>query len=314
MAPDSLKILKYPWHIGHDYELTKLPHAFSFLSDTNRSWASSNRPIPPQVRFVPSHRAAEHDLMILHVDQWILEEPEKLYLFTDWRDRFPGYKVIINHGCNLVDGCTSEAMAGLVGDLPVVCNSQTAHDLWKLPNSRFIRHGMSPEEWPETDYAQHNIVVVQSYHGERHQAYRNKAGVEQVEAAGLEIDWVGRDRKFTRFNDYRNFLGRSSIFFNPSHASPNPRTRTEAMLCGLAIVTTNSHGESEYIENGVNGYCSNDLDELAGYLKELETDPALARRIGQAGRETARKIFHIDRFIGAWEALIAEVTGGMAKS
>lgn len=300
-----LRILKYPWHIGHDYELTKLPHDFSFLTDTSRRWETSQRPIPDGVKLIPSRGAErEHDVMILHVDQWIFEEPEKLYLFKHWRDRFPGRKIIINHGCELVDGCSPESMQALVGDLEVVCNSSTAHERWGMQNSRFIRHGMSPDEWPTTSYELNNLVVVQAYQSTRHLAYRGHDEVNAIEAAGAKLDWVGRDRKFSRFNDYRDFLGKSSIFLNPSLASPNPRTRTEAMLCGLAIVTTDTHGESDYIENGVNGFASNDIGQLTEWLKMLQADPALAQKIGKAGQATARDIFHIDRFVDQWQTLL----------
>ncbi len=304
-------VVKYPWHIGHDYELFKLPFDWSLIADSSRSWASRQRPLPAGVRLIPAHRANEADLMILHVDQWILGEVEKRNLFEFWRERFPGPKIVICHGCNLVDGCSAEEMQAFLGDFPVVMNSPTALKLWGLPNSRFILHGFDPDEWPQTNYASNRVAVIQAFHGKRHQAVRNNAAVEQAEAAGVELAWVGRDPdlKFADFDQYRAFLAQSSIFFNPSHASANPRTRAEAMLCGLAVVTTNSHGEDAYIVHGENGFCSDDIDELIACLQRLQADPDLTRKIGQAGRETARERFHIRRFQAEWRDLVAEVIG-----
>jgi len=304
-----LKILKYPWHVGHDYELSKLDAQYFFLADTSRSWSTQQRPVPENVRFVSSTATPETDLMILHVDQWILDEPAKLRLFEQWRDRYTGPKVVINHGCNLDDGCSTEAMQQLVGDLPVVCNSSTAHRLWELPNSRYVRHGMSADEWSATDYSDHRAVIIQAHDIDRHPEYRNASGVAAVEKK-VPLTWVGRDVKFSSFSAYRDFLGHASIYFNPSHASPNPRARTEAMLCGMAVVTTDTHGESEYIEHGVNGYVSNDLDELAECLRELLADRALAERIGRAGRETAQNIFSSEAFLERWRQLIGDVMQG----
>ena len=301
-----LKILKYPWHVGHDYELSKLDAQYFFLAGTSRSWSTQQRPVPDNVRFVSSTATPDTDLMILHVDQWIVDEPAKLRLFEQWRDRYAGLKVVINHGCNLDDGCSTEAMQNLVGDLPVVCNSTTAHRLWALPNSRYVRHGMSAEEWPATDYSDHRAVIIQAHDIDRHPEYRNASGVAEVEKT-VPLTWVGRDLKFSSFAEYREFLSHASIYFNPSHASPNPRARTEAMLCGMAVVTTDTHGESEYIEHGVNGYVSNDLDELAECLRELLADRALAERIGRAGRETAQQIFSSEAFLDRWRDLIADV-------
>ena len=123
-----------------------------------------------------------------------------------------------------------------------------------------------------------------------HAGYRNTEGVEQAERF-VDITWIGRDRRFDSFNKYKHYLQSSSIFFNPSFASPNPRARTEAMLTGLVVVTTNTHGEDEYIENGINGFCSNDLGELIDFLIYLKNNPRMTTKIGQAGRATAQKVF-----------------------
>tara|TARA_R110002096_G_scaffold173997_13_gene349658 strand:- start:2538 stop:3467 length:930 start_codon:yes stop_codon:yes gene_type:complete len=302
-----IKVVKYPWHIGHDYELFKVPFEWSLITDTSRMWASQHRPLPDHVRLIPSHEANESEVMLLHVDQWTLDEIDKRNLFEYWRSHFEGPKIVINHGCNMVDGCSSQEMQDFLGDLPVVANSTTSHRLWGLANSRPILHGFSPEEWPQTDYSDPRVVVVQSHQAGRHSQFRNHEAVTKIEDAGIHLCWVGRDVKFSSWDGYRDFLSHSSILLNPAHASPNPRTRAEAMLCGLAVVSTASQGESDYIENGVNGYCSDDIDELIDHLRLLQNDPDLTRRIGGAGRETAQKVFHIDRFRDEWTELVKSV-------
>ena len=302
-----LKILKYPWHTAHDYELAKLHHDFFYVASTSRRWATAQRPVPPNITWIPSLEDVDADVAILHVDQWSLQEPAKRHLFLRFRDGFSGPKIVINHGSNMVDGCTSEQMAELVSGCTMVCNSATAQQLWNVQGSRFIRHGMSPEEWAPTDYARHEVIVVQAY-GRVHAEVRNVAGVERL-AERVPITWIGRDRTFDSFNKYRHFLQSCSIFLQPSFASANPRSRTEAMLTGLAIVTTNAHGEDEYIRNGINGFASNDLDELGDFLEYLLRHPDDTRRIGEAGRRTAQQVFHIDRFKAQWDALLAEVVG-----
>ena len=94
---------------------------------------------------------------------------------------------------------------------------------------------------------------------------------------------------------------------NAFYASPNPRSRTEAMHTGLAIVTTDSHGESDYIKNGINGFCSNDMDELKDFLEYLLKNPDQTQKIGQKGRETAQRFFHINDFISQWNDLLKDV-------
>lgn len=301
------RVLKYPWHTAHDYELAKLPHAFLYLTSTPRAWALSQRPIPANIAWVPSHHAEHTDLMILDVDQWTWQEPAKRFLFLRYRDAYDGPKIVINHGSNMVDGCSSEIMRELVRGCYMVCNSATACEQWDVADSRYIRHGMSPTEWPQTDYGRHEVLVVQAA-GRIHGLCRNFEGIAQVEER-IPITWVGRDRHFDSFNKYRRFLQSSSIFLQPSYASANPRSRTEAMLTGLAIVSTNSNGEDEYIRNGINGFCSNDFDELVEFLDYLLANPDQVRKIGTAGRETAQRVFHIDRFVEQWNELLHEYVG-----
>ena len=298
-------ILKYPWHTAHDYELSKLPHQFFYLLGTVFKWDTSSRPMPKSIKWISGEGNHTTDLMILHVDQWIFESPHRRAMFDYYNKNYKGLKVVINHGCNMLDGCSSEEMKHLLNGTYMVCNSSTAHSLWNIDNSRFIRHGMSIEEWNQTDYANHEVIIVQ-HQSRRASKYRNLELCERI-SKRLKVKWVGRDVKFSSFERYRSFLSSNSIFFNSSFASPNPRARTEAMLSGLSIVTTDSHGESEYIENGVNGFCSNNEDELEDYLHYLKDNPDKTREIGRAGRATAQKLFNINSFVESWNTLLNEL-------
>jgi hypothetical protein len=304
-AVDTLSIAKFPWHAGHDYELSKLPHTFYYLSNTYRRWATEHRPIPSSIRWVADLNSVKTDVAILHLDQWSYQEPAKRFLFERLKRSYSGPKIVINHGCNMLDGCSSSKMKEMVDGCHVVCNSQTALELWDLPQSRFIRHGFSPEEWPKTDYSKNRILAVMSAKT-RHPLCLNADGLAQARES-VAITVLGDDVHCKSFDEYRGLLSTSSVFFNPSYASANPRARTEAMLCGLVVVTTNSHGEDEYIENGVNGFCSDDMGELIDFMKYLQDNPRQAKEIGMRGRSTAQEIFNIELFCQQWNELLNEV-------
>lgn len=301
----SLSIAKIPWHAGHDYELSKLPHTFYYLASTYRRWAREHRPVPSSIRWVADFNSVETDVAILHVDQWTYQEPAKRFLFERLKRSYAGPKIVINHGCNMLDGCSSSQMKEMLEGCHVVCNSQTALELWDLPDSRFIRHGFSPEEWPQTDYSSARMLAVLAANT-RHPLCLNAEGLAKARER-VSIDVLGDDIRCRSFDEYRAVLGTSSVFFNPSFASANPRSRTEAMLCGLVVVTTNSHGEDEYIENGVNGFCSNDLEELIDFLRFLQDNPRSCKEIGMRGRATAQKFFTIESFCKQWNDLLREV-------
>jgi glycosyltransferase involved in cell wall biosynthesis len=88
----------------------------------------------------------------------------------------------------------------------------------------------------------------------------------------------------------------------------------EAQLCGLAIVTTDRHGESSYIVNGENGFVSNDMEALLAHVRFLGEHPQELQRIGANGRTTAQRIFGSERFLAEWEALLAEAVSGAQLS
>jgi len=65
----------------------------------------------------------------------------------------------------------------------------------------------------------------------------------------------------------------------------------EAMAAGLPIVVTRTGGTTELVEEEVNGLTFDwaDVDALAGHLRRLAADRALARRMGQQSRVRAAR-------------------------
>jgi glycosyltransferase involved in cell wall biosynthesis len=58
------------------------------------------------------------------------------------------------------------------------------------------------------------------------------------------------------------------------------------MSCGAPVVSTATCAIPTIIENGVNGFATNDPAMLRQYLVDILGDPMLAKRLGQAARET----------------------------
>jgi glycosyltransferase involved in cell wall biosynthesis len=63
------------------------------------------------------------------------------------------------------------------------------------------------------------------------------------------------------------------------------------------------------LEDGRSGITSTDPEHLIEGAAELLRDPALASRLGEAGRAIARERFGIDRFVRDWDRAFADVTG-----
>ena len=93
------------------------------------------------------------------------------------------------------------------------------------------------------------------------------------------------------------------IFLNTSTISPVPTALLEAMSCGCAVVTTATCMIPEIIENGVNGFISNDETELKQYLVDLLNDEDLAKKLGNEARKTIVENFSQEKFVLRWDSL-----------
>ena len=105
----------------------------------------------------------------------------------------------------------------------------------------------------------------------------------------------------------------SRIFLNTSTISPVPTSLLEAMSCGCAVVSTATCMIPEIIENGVNGFISNDEKELRENLVMLLNDPDLASEIGNRARETVLNDFSESKFIETWQNLLSKTSGHFFK-
>jgi glycosyltransferase involved in cell wall biosynthesis len=73
----------------------------------------------------------------------------------------------------------------------------------------------------------------------------------------------------------------------------------EAMSCERPIVGARSGGMTETVLHGETGYVveRGDVDSLTAYVSRLLANPALAQRLGAAGRQHVHQHFDIRRYI-----------------
>jgi len=85
----------------------------------------------------------------------------------------------------------------------------------------------------------------------------------------------------------------------------------EAMASGKPVVATNVSSMPEIVENGRTGFLVPPADhrELAGALRRVLGDGALAENMGSLGRERVREKFSIGRMVDELEGLLMEVAG-----
>ena len=62
----------------------------------------------------------------------------------------------------------------------------------------------------------------------------------------------------------------------------------------------------EVIENGVNGFMTNDEKQMEQYLVDLLNDENLAKKIGDNARKTIVKKYSTEQFVNTWQEILAK--------
>lgn len=322
----KLKIFGHAWHVPHQYELAKLPFVgeYHLVHNPFKKWDVAGAPIPPNVKFVPIYEPSEnYDLAILHFDQQCVEPRiGKGRIVKDLLRVLPYNlpKIVINHQTPYSDKSSVDEVIArtreLLGHLPMVVNSHEAAKQWGWGHP--IIHGMEPSEWMDLP-KEPRIVTVLTPAG-MEAAYKRDFMMEVrelVQEAGVIFCWVGVDvGRFDSKEEYKNYLGRSLVYFNGVHNSPMPRSRTEAMLSGCCIVTTRYHDTETFIEQGKNGFFVERDPVHAAEDRLLAKDAAAllidivqnryheAIAVGQAGKQTAIEKFSPSNFQDQWIQLV----------
>lgn len=327
----KLKVFGLPWHVPHQHSLAKLPfiRQYDLLLNPYRHWGTSARPFPKKARVVTHFRKNYYDLAILHIDQQCIYDPEKGdriskgKLYSEIRsavgDDCP--IVTINHMTPFHDKYDSSYVVDyikkMVEGTHMVVNSFEAKKQWGWGTP--IIHGMDHNEWHDLP-KESRVVTVLSPAG-MEKAYRRvflTTVIRYLKESEVHFEWIMATKKFSGFENYRDYLGRSLIYFNPTWQSPRPRARTEAMLSGCCVVTTGYQDADTFIRHGENGFLTSQFPitdprvmdnprATADLLKRLVFDePDLAVKIGQEGKKTAMKLFSKEKFQEQWRKFLLE--------
>lgn len=327
----KFKVIGVPWHVGHQFELAKLPfiERYDLLRNPWRSWGEIQRPMPENMHNVFSYKKGEYDFAILHIDQQSIYEPNnddriskgRLYMEVNELIRdIP--KIVINHMTPFHDKYETsyviEVIKKQVGDNVMITNSFEAAKQWGWGHP--IHHGMTPSDWFDLPKEPRAVVALSQAGMEK--AYRRiflTTVMRQLKDMGVPFFWIGVNMRFKSWEEYKEFLGRSLVYFNPTWQSPMPRSRTEAMLSGACVVSTPYQDADTFIKNGENGYLTSmerirdprimdNPKYVADVIRRLIFDePEKTIQIGQAGKKTATELFNSTKFAERWEAMLKEV-------
>ena len=314
METKKLRIIGYPWHLGHQYELSKLPFVeWSWLMQYKRKYSKRIRN-DFMTNWVPYYEKGKYDLALLHLDQQCVDEElqrrGKASLYMNINEVIKDIpKIVIQHGTPYYpEKFTKEFMIQetkkLIGDNVMVTNSKTAAKQWGFGTP--IIHGLDPKEWFDLT-KEPRIVTVISPAGLDKYYDRTflRAVRERLEEQSIMMCHITVDFRASNWDEYRKLLGSSLIYFNPTRESPMPRSRTEAMLSGCCVITTPHQDADTFIKHGINGLiCKRNPDHVIKLINWCMDNYKEAIKIGQKGKETAKEVFSMERYQNDWKKLM----------
>ena len=191
-------------------------------------------------------------------------------------------------------------------DLGEADQAAPAADLSKPPGEIWIGYVGRLESVKGHDFLLRAAGVV---HG-RHPAVRTFL----VGAAGPGMLEASSGVRFLGFRrDVYSVLKRMDVFCLPSLSEGLPNALMEAMAVGCACVASRVGGVEVLIEHERNGLLvpPGDAPALAAALERLVTDAVLRQRLGRAARATIEERFDGRRVAERYEALFANLRGGV---
>jgi glycosyltransferase involved in cell wall biosynthesis len=307
---------------------------FGLLINYTRRWDEKARPFPLNAEWVTHFEKGKYDFAILNIDQQcsnlrlnksILTRQMKAVI----KEIEPDLPIIfINHGTPVYPETYEDGNAGnkyvseilrkeileVVGDDYMVVNSHQAKEDWK--RGEVIIHGMEKDEWRFSEIKEPRVASFVSMAGIGDRYY-NRSFLTSVmdylkEKHGIYLQWINTPQCFTANNigEYKDFLSKTLVYFNPTFGSPMPRSRTEAMFSGCCIITTKSHDADKFIIDGHNGFLveHDNYEDTGDLIAKLVKDKyKVAKQIGINARNTAIKMFSRERYRQDWLNLLDKI-------
>jgi glycosyl transferase family 1 len=306
-----MKILTWHTHGAYLYSLTQAPHDFYVLSKPGRpagySGVCGHLPWGPNVHDLPAAEAKRQklDLILFQDDaQYLYDQYE---LLTPAQRALP--KIYLEHDPPREHPVDGHHIVNRRDVLLVHC-THFNRLMWNSGSSPtlVVEHGVVAPDVQWTGELERGLVVINNLasRGRRlgfdiYQQVKQKIPVDLV---GMGSEGLGE----IPHRDLPAFAAHYRFFFNPIRYTSLGLALIEAMMIGMPVAGLATTEMATVIRDGVNGLADTDLDRLVGGMEMLLADPGEARRLGQAGRRTARSRFGIARFVADWNAAFEEIT------
>lgn len=313
-SEDKLNIITADTHEAYQTNMCKtFDNYYSIPHNTFKVWNSNFRPIPPNYIQLKNEVPFNVDFDIVvsqnkfgqfQVLSQVAKKLEVPLLSVEHTLPVPQWPAQVREGCKMMRG-----------DINVFI-SEYSVDKWGFslddPTVRIIHHGIDTDIFKPLDAQRENkILCVVNDWINRDWCCNFNGFMRTASNLPCKIigDTPGLSEPAKSVEDLVNNYSSHRIFYNTSTISPVPTALMEAMSCGCAIVSTATCMIPEVVRHGVDGFISNDEEELKKYLHVLLCDEELAKKMGDSARQRIIDKFGLSQFVDNWYKVLRECAG-----
>jgi len=279
-------------------------------------------------QYTPFYYSALAKLLCRRGPKLILTEhgrhyPDVVSLKRRWAN-----KLLLKRLTNAVTACCRFSANGL-----------SANDGFKLDDIQIIENGIEVDRYgphvPAPPGSRRQIIHVARHHPVKDQATLLRGFAlaaphlpdvdllmagdgplrGDLEALARELGVADRVKFLGIRSDIPDLMRSADVFALTSLSEAASLTLLEAMASGLPAVVTDVGGNGEIVRHDQEGllFPRGDAAGCAAAFRRLFADPALARRLGEAGAVRVRKHYRLDRTVEQYFTLYDRVMGREVK-
>jgi len=301
-------ILTFPTHERYETQLSKTGHNFYALNiKDGKKWNESQTPIPNNYYILPENQVCEYlnyDFILVQSRYWQYDIVSKI----NKNLQLP--IIVLDHTLPPeISEQQLKSLRDMVGHTNVFI-SEFSQKSWNInQNSMVIHHGIDSNLFaPRKLNKENHILTVANDFINRNYCLHYDLWLDTTVDLPNRIvgETEGLSKSASSLDELVEEYNKCQVYFNTS-TTPIPMSLLEAMSCGCAVVTVEASMMPEIIENGVNGFITNDKDQLKKYLIEILNDNNLRETLGNNARKTILEKFSEQAFLNKWNSVFDNI-------
>ena len=313
---EPLNILTFVTRERYEPNLCKTGHNFyAYVGEGIRDWNTNYAPIPDNYCILDKGLGGKQIPLYLDIDLIISQNIVAHYDLAQGISQYLNIPIINIHHTLPPPAWKKEELQSLSSKVGVFDVYITDHNLkvWNInpKNSKVIYHGIDSNFWKPAKKTKRGSYALSVVNDWINRDWCCGYNVWKEATAGIPIkaigDTPGLSQPASSLEDLRDNYSSCGLFVNTSTYSPIPMSLLEAMSCGCAVVSTATCAIPEIIENGVNGFVTNNISEMKEYISAILKDEKLRDSLGKEARKTILNKFSIKRFADEWNEIFYKV-------